>query len=86
MVLKNYQDGERVYAELTDEVANGTLKFLDASIYLLGRDIREIFRDETSAQLKNLLAKLQPSTEEDSDSLESQLAILELGIDGVISE
>ncbi|MDY6782385.1 MAG: hypothetical protein SW833_07515 [Cyanobacteriota bacterium] len=59
---------------------------MDASIYLLGRDIREIFRDETSAQLKNLLAKLQPSTEEDSDSLESQLAILELGIDGVISE
>jgi predicted nucleotidyltransferase len=84
LVLKYYQDQERVYEELVDEVANGNLEFLDASIYLLGRDICKIFQSDTIDQLKTLLVKLEPSLEENSDSLEYRLQILEWGIDGVI--
>ncbi|HAA33345.1 MAG TPA: hypothetical protein DCE56_43515 [Cyanobacteria bacterium UBA8553] len=86
-ILKNYSDDERVYAELIDEIANGDIEYLDAPIYLLGQDIRRIFRDETVSQLNSLLEQLVPDSEDDvDDSPEYRLIVLQRGIKRVISE
>ncbi len=41
-ILSKYEDDDRVYIELHDELASGLVEFLDANIYLLGQDIHKI--------------------------------------------
>jgi predicted nucleotidyltransferase len=52
-ILEHYQDYERVYADaaLCEKLADEEIQLLNASIYLLGKDIRAIFRPQTLAQL-----------------------------------
>ncbi len=52
-ILEYYQDYERVYADaaLCEKLADEIIQLLDASIYLLGKDIRAIFRPQTLEQL-----------------------------------
>jgi predicted nucleotidyltransferase len=85
-ILKNYSDDERVYEELIDELVNGDIEYIDAPIYLLGQDIRKIFRDETVNQLNSLLEQLVPDSEDEvDDSPEYRLKVLQRGINRVIS-
>jgi predicted nucleotidyltransferase len=84
-ILKNYSDDERVYEELIDELDNGDIEYIDAPIYLLGRDIRMIFRDETVSQLNSLLEQLLRNSENDvDDSPEYRLKVLRRAINPVI--
>ncbi|MDB9529377.1 hypothetical protein PN498_25525 [Oscillatoria sp. CS-180] len=57
-VLLKYEDDERVYSELAGELADGTIEFLNASIYLLGRDIHKILQDKTLTELDSILNNL----------------------------
>ncbi len=50
-ILENYRDDDRVYAVLYEKLADAKIQILDASIYLLGKDIRAIFRPQTLEQL-----------------------------------
>jgi predicted nucleotidyltransferase len=52
-ILEHYQDYERVYADaaLCEKLADEEIQLLNASIYLLGQDIRAIFRPQTLEQL-----------------------------------
>jgi predicted nucleotidyltransferase len=85
-ILKNYSDDERVYEELIDELVNGDIEYIDAPIYLVGQDIRKIFRDETVNQLNSLLEQLVPNSEDEvDDSPEYRLKVLQRGINRVIS-
>ena len=80
-MLKNHEDDERVYEELAEELAEGKLQYLDANIYLLGRDIRSMFQDETIAKLNEVLDRLTHHSEEAAfDSPIQRLKILYRGI------
>lgn len=80
-ILKNYEDDERVYEELATKLAAGNLQYLDANIYLLGCDIRRMFRDETIAKLNEVLARLLRNVDEtDIDSPLQRLKILDRAI------
>jgi predicted nucleotidyltransferase len=57
-ILSKYKDDDRVYDELAEELANEVVDFLDANIYLLGRDIYKILQAKTLVELNILLDKL----------------------------
>jgi len=80
-ILLKYEDDERVYSELTEELAEGVVEFLDANIYLLGQDIYKILQDKTLAELDSLLNKLIESLDADEPkSLGYRLKVLLKGI------
>ncbi|MBD1888922.1 nucleotidyl transferase AbiEii/AbiGii toxin family protein [Coleofasciculus sp. FACHB-SPT9] len=80
-ILVHYSDDDRVFDELAEELAEGQIEYLDAAIYLLGRDIRKIFRDETVVQLNALLERLVHKSDDDApDSNEWRLKVLKRGI------
>lgn len=80
-ILSKYEDDERVYAELVEELANGVVEFLDANIYLLGQDIYKILQEKTLFELNILLDKLIKNLNVDQPgSLGYRLKVLQAGI------
>ncbi len=80
-ILSKYEDDERVYSELIDELTDEIVNFLDASIYLLGQDISKILEDKTLLEFNSLLTKLIESLDNrDSQSLGDKLQVLKQGM------
>ncbi len=80
-ILSKYKDDNRVYDELTEELANGVVDFSDADIYLLGRDIYKMLQEGTLLELNILLDKLIEHFDVDeSNSFGYRLKILKGGI------
>jgi len=80
-ILSRYEDDERVYSELAEELADGAVDFLDANIYLLGQDICKILRGKTLVEFSSLLCRLIESVDSDeSGSLSYRLKVLQEGI------
>jgi predicted nucleotidyltransferase len=57
-ILSKYEDDDRVYSELVEELSSGNVDFLDANIYLLGQDIYRMLQDKTLIELNKLLGKM----------------------------
>ena len=57
-ILSKYEDDDRVYNELVEELSSGYVEFLDANIYLLGQDIYRMLQDKTLIELNKLLGKM----------------------------
>ena len=57
-ILSKYEDDDRVYSELVEELGSGGVEFLDANIYLLGQDIYRMLQDKTLIELNKLLVKM----------------------------
>ncbi|SKB12945.1 conserved hypothetical protein [Planktothrix sp. PCC 11201] len=86
-ILSRYEDEDRVYTELVDELAGGVIDFLDANIYLLGQDINRILQEKTRVELNLLLDKLIESLEVDQPgTLGYRLKVLQQGIRSLSSE
>jgi predicted nucleotidyltransferase len=68
-VLQYYDDEERIYSGdspgLMKQLATGEVQLLHAAIYLLGKDIRAIFRTQTLAQLPPIFANLLKNADPD---------------------
>ncbi|MBW4542375.1 MAG: nucleotidyl transferase AbiEii/AbiGii toxin family protein [Myxacorys chilensis ATA2-1-KO14] len=79
-ILKHYSDDERVYEELVEELSTGELEYQDAAIYLLGQDIRSIFRAETVHQIDLIVAQLLLKLDDASDFLAEKLQVLRQGL------
>lgn len=80
-ILSKYEDDNRAYEELAEELATGVVDFIDANIYLLGKDISKILRQETMHPLNALLNELISRADMDEPrSLEYKLKILQRGI------
>ncbi|MBW4422059.1 MAG: nucleotidyl transferase AbiEii/AbiGii toxin family protein [Myxacorys californica WJT36-NPBG1] len=79
-ILKHYSDDQRVYEELAEELATGRLEYLEAAIYLLGQDIRSIFRAETLHQVDLVLDQLMLEANNVPDLLAERLQILKQGL------
>lgn len=80
-ILLKYEDDERVYSELAEELADGAVDFLDANIYLLGQDICKILQEKTLTEFSSLLSRLIESVDSDeSGSLSYRLKVLQKGI------
>ena len=81
-IFNKYEDIERVYSELPEELGSGRVDYLDANIYLLGRDICKIFQKQTLSALNMLLNEMiqKFSDEEDSRSFGHKLNVLQKGI------
>jgi len=59
-ILQNYQNDERVFAELTDEMIAGVVEMAAIAIVLIGRDIQQLFQnspalDEVRAIVETLI-------------------------------
>ena len=57
-ILSKYEDDDRVYNELVEELSSRSVEFLDANIYLLGQDIYRMLQDKTLIELNKLLGKM----------------------------
>ncbi|TYQ29512.1 hypothetical protein PseudUWO311_01035 [Pseudanabaena sp. UWO311] len=57
-ILSKYEDDDRVYNELEEELSSGDVDFLDANIYLLGQDIYRMLQDKTMVELNKLLEEM----------------------------
>jgi predicted nucleotidyltransferase len=79
-VFEHYTDDDRVFEDLTAELASGEIEYLNAAIYLLGRTIREKFRDETRTELNAILEQLIQSSSRRSDILKQQFEVLQRGM------
>jgi len=80
-VLLKYEDYERVYTELAEELDNQVVKFTDANIYLLGQDICKILQTKTLIELNKILIKLIKKFDSDDEkSLGYKLIVLQKGI------
>jgi len=79
-VLSKYEDDSRVFDELAEELANEVVDFLDANIYLLGRDIYKMLEEKTLYELNIQLNKLIDSLGDEPQSLGYKLNILSRGI------
>jgi predicted nucleotidyltransferase len=68
-VLQYYDDEAGIYSGdspgLITRLENGEVQFLHAAIYLLGKDIRAIFRTQTLAQLPPIFANLLKNADPD---------------------
>lgn len=81
-IFNKYEDDGRVYSELQEELGSGKVDYIDANIYLLGRDIGKNFQEKTVNALNKLLNEMTQrfSDEEDSRSFGHNLKILQKGI------
>jgi len=80
-ILSRYEDDDRVYSELAEEIADELVDFLNASIYLLGQDIHKILQEKTLCELNLLLTRLIERLDADeTESLSHSLKILQQGI------
>ena len=80
-ILLRYEDDDRVYSELAEELADGSVEFLDANIYLLGQDIYKMLKDKTLTELDLLLNRwIERLEANDPESLGYQLTVLQAGI------
>lgn len=80
-ILLKYEDDERVYSELSEELADGVVDFLDANIYLLGQDICKILQEKTLVEFSSLLNRLIENLDSDeAGSLGYRLKVLQKGI------
>lgn len=79
-ILSKYEDYERIFAELSDELANENIVLTDASIYLLGRDISETFQAKTLKDLNIILDELIERLADHLEKLDNKLNILKQGI------
>lgn len=81
-ILNNFEDDDRIYEELVEELMQDVLKYTDAATYLLGIDIGKICLQPTLQQLKTILEQLILHLENiGSDSLVHKLKVLQQGID-----
>ncbi|NJL83657.1 MAG: hypothetical protein HC890_13160 [Chloroflexaceae bacterium] len=81
LILARYEDDERAYEELSQQLASGEINLLDASIYLLGQDIGRKFQQNTLLKLNELLERLiQKYDGDEVKSLGYNLKILQRGI------
>jgi predicted nucleotidyltransferase len=68
-VLRYYNDEESIYSGdspgLMEQLATGEVQLLHAAIYLLGKDIRAIFRSQTLAQLPPIFDALLRNADPD---------------------
>lgn len=94
-ILSKYEDDNRVYTELAEELADGVVDFLDANIYLLGQDIYKILQEKTlnERNLKTLnelnliLGRLIESLGvNDPGSLGYRLQVLQTGISSLSTQ
>jgi predicted nucleotidyltransferase len=49
---------DRIFEELVNEISEGQVEYLAAPTYLLGRDIRRIFRDATVSKINEILSEI----------------------------
>jgi predicted nucleotidyltransferase len=57
-ILTNYDNvsiDNRIYEELSNELADSIIRYQDAGIYLIGKDIQKRLKAETLAKLKEIL-------------------------------
>ena len=80
-ILSKYEDDERAYKELAEELNSGDVKLLDATIYLLGQDIYRMLQDKTLIELNKLLGKMIEKFDYDEErSFGYMLQVLQKGI------
>ncbi|PZU98946.1 MAG: hypothetical protein DCE90_03865 [Pseudanabaena sp.] len=85
-ILSKYEDEdeERIFKELSKELANSEVEFLDANIYLLGQDIYRMLQDKTLIELNKLLGKMIEKFDYDEErSFGYLLKVLHRGIDSL---
>ena len=83
-ILSKYEDDDRVYNELAEELSSGAVEFLDANIYLLGQDIYRMLQDTTLVELNKLLQKMIEKFDSDEErSFGYMLKILQEGINSI---
>ncbi|MCF2144972.1 nucleotidyl transferase AbiEii/AbiGii toxin family protein [Desmonostoc muscorum LEGE 12446] len=85
-ILSKYEDDDRVFNELAEELADKVIEFLDANIYLLGQDIYKILQSKTLHELNLLLNKLLDKFDDEPESLGYKLEILKKGISSFSSD
>lgn len=80
-ILSKYEDDDRVYNELVEELSSGNVDFLDANIYLLGQDICRMLQDKTLIELSKLLGKMIKNFDYNEErSFGYMLKVLQKGI------
>jgi len=79
LILSGYEDEERVYEELADALGKEQIDFLDASVYLLGQDIKAISTINTLEKLEKVLSKLMAIID-DQEPVYKKLQVLQSGI------
>jgi predicted nucleotidyltransferase len=85
-VLSKYDDDERAYIELAEELATSKVGFWDASVYLLGRDIFRMLQSRTLLKLNAVLDKLIEKIGDDEvGSFGYRLSVLQKGINSLSS-
>ena len=60
-ILTNYDSvsiDNRIYEELSNELADSIIRYQDAGVYLIGKDIQKRLKAETLAKLKEILLSL----------------------------
>jgi predicted nucleotidyltransferase len=85
-ILSKYEDDERAYDELMEELATSKIDLLDASVYLLGRDIYKMLQPKTFVELNTVLDKLiERFGDDEVGPLGYRLSILKKGINSLSS-
>ena len=83
-ILSRYEDDDRVYNELVEELSSGDVDFSDANIYLLGQDICRMLQDKTLIELNKLLGKMIKKFDYDKErSFGYMLKVLQKGINSI---
>jgi predicted nucleotidyltransferase len=83
-ILSKYEDDDRVYNELVEELSSGDVDFSDANIYLLGQDICRMLHDKTLIELNKLLGKMIKKFDYDEErSFGYMLKVLQKGINSI---
>lgn len=57
-ILNNFNDDNRIFEELLDELSEGIIEYEDAAAFLLGRDIRTMFSKATIKEIQKILPQL----------------------------
>lgn len=83
-ILSKYEEDDRVYNELVEELSSGDVDFSDANIYLLGQDICRMLQDKTLIELNKLLGKMIKKFDYDEErSFGYMLKVLQKGINSI---
>jgi predicted nucleotidyltransferase len=83
-ILSKYEDDDRVYNELVEELSSGDVDFSDANIYLLGQDICRMLQDKTLIELNKLLGRMIKKFDYDEErSFGYMLKVLQKGINSI---